>query len=75
MSGKELFQKLSVRDYSGSDADRYAQWLQTVHFHLQMSGQEDEFFKLLEIAEKENKQIEPQDPLAEEFFIDSLYLA
>lgn len=75
MSGKELFKKLSVRDYSGSDADQYAQWLQTIHFHLKMSGQEDELFKLLETAERENKQITAKDPLAEEFFIDSLSLA
>ncbi|MCC2590347.1 hypothetical protein [Chryseobacterium sp. MFBS3-17] len=75
MSGKSLFEKLSVRDYSGSDADQYAQWLQTIHFQLKMNGQEDDFFKLLEKADEEKKQIVAQDPLAEEFDIDSISLA
>jgi len=75
MIGEELFKKLSQRDYSGSDQDLYAQWLQTLHYNLILSGQENQFFEMLEKAEKENKKIIAAFLEAEEFFIDSLSLA
>lgn len=73
--GETLFKKLSVRDYSGSPADEYAQTLQTIFFHLSLSNQQNDFYKLLEKAEKENKKIIVTDSSADEYTIDSLALA
>lgn len=75
MSGKELFLKLSQRDYSMSEQDIYAQFLTTLHYHLSISNQEPEFFLLLETAESLNKKIELKDSTIEEYFIDSLILS
>lgn len=77
MSGKELFAKLSKRDYTGSDEDIYAQLLKTLHHHLTLAGQEKEFFELLELADDQNKKIIISDSEneIEEFTISSLSLA
>lgn len=51
MSGKELFLKYtSKRDYSGSQADEYAQLLFSISFHIK-----DSIYELLEKAEKKTK--------------------
>ncbi|MPS73999.1 MAG: hypothetical protein E2590_12765 [Chryseobacterium sp.] len=71
MTGKELYKKLSRRDYSGSDDDVYAQWLQTLFLQLPSS----DFYKLLEKSEKLGKKIIPKDSKADEFTIDSLILS
>ncbi|CAI9429250.1 Type I restriction endonuclease subunit M [Candidatus Ornithobacterium hominis] len=73
--GKELFKKLSKRDYSGSGEDKYAQLLITLHFSLVLFGREKQFYKLLEKAVKENKKIIVVDNSVDEYTIDSLALA
>ncbi len=73
MEATEIYDKLSQRDYSDNEADRYAQTLQTVFFHCNMSGQKQEFFKLLEKAELENKKISAPDD-AEEYSIETILL-
>lgn len=70
MTGEELYKKLSQRDYSGSDEDQYAQWLQTLFFQLP----NDDFFRILEKSVKEGKKIKPKFPNSDEFTIDSLVL-
>ncbi len=75
MTGEELYQKISQRDYSGSDDDQYAQLLKTLYYNLMVSGQEQQFFKLLETAQKNGKKITVLDGNQEEFTITSLSLA
>ena len=48
MTDLELFERLSKRDYTMSNKDKYAQWLQTLFFQLP----KDEFLNLLRLAEK-----------------------
>jgi hypothetical protein len=53
MNGKELFnQYASKRDYSGNNADEYAQFLFTLFIHLGES-----IYLLLERAQAENKKL------------------
>jgi len=53
MNGKELYLKyVSQRDYSGSEADKYAQLLQTVFYQI-----DADIFPLLEKAENEEKKL------------------
>ena len=57
--GIELYEEIAQRDYSGNDADQYAQLLQTLFSHLR-----SDLFPLLEKAEQEGKKlalIEPKD--------------
>ena len=70
-NGKTLCDKLSKRDYTGTESDIYAQLLQTILFHLTCSSQEDKFFELLETAEKEGKKIVIKDNSIsnEEYFL------
>ena len=75
MTGEELYQKISQRDYSGSDDDQYAQLLKTLYYNLMVSGQEQQFLKLLETAQKNGKKITVLDGNQEEFTITSLSLA
>lgn len=76
MNGKQLFQKLSQRDYSGSDSDNYAQLLQTIFFHLAGSNEELKFYELLEVSNIENKKIAINDPEnnKDEYFYSDLIL-
>jgi len=54
MNGLQLFENhITKRDFSGSEADEYAQLLQTIHLHLG-----DDVFPLLEKAETEGKKLE-----------------
>ncbi|MFC0345229.1 hypothetical protein [Epilithonimonas hispanica] len=57
MTGEELYLKLSIRDYSNSDSDIYAQDLQTYFFHSVTSNTIADFFKLLEMAHFLDKKI------------------
>jgi len=52
MNGKELFELKTIRDYSGSEADEYAQLLATVFFNVG-----SDIFPILETAENEGKRI------------------
>lgn len=53
MTGKELFDYYTTfRDYSGSDADEYAQTLETAFMLFR-----DDVFSMLEKAEAEDKKI------------------
>lgn len=76
MTGNELFQKLSQRDYSGSDSDNYAQLLSTIFFHLSNSTEIENFYSLLTIANNENKMIAIHDPenIKDEYFYSDLIL-
>lgn len=74
MTGQELYDNLSKRDYSGSDQDQYAQFLKTLYYHLTMAGQQENFLKYLVTAESENKKIDVKDHSLEEYFMDSLVL-
>lgn len=57
MKGNELYHKYtSKRDYTGSEADEYAQLLETIRFHIG-----NKIFDLLEIAEKEGKRLKVLD--------------
>ena len=76
MNGKQLFQKLSQRDYSGSDSDCYAQLLQTIFLHLAGSNEVSKFYELLEVSNNENKKIAINDPEnnKDEYFYSDLIL-
>lgn len=57
MRGNKLLQEYtSKRDYTGSEADEYAQLLETIRFHIG-----DKIYNLLEIAEKEGKRLKVLD--------------
>lgn len=71
MTDLELFESLSKRDYTMSDKDKYAQWLQTLFFQLP----KDEFLNLLRLAEKQGKKIKTKFPYAEEQTIKMLYIS
>lgn len=76
MEGKELYQLLtSKRDYSGSNADEYAQLLTTLFYHV---GQD--LFPLLESAHKDSKflalkpEISNGGILVDEYTLDDIIL-
>lgn len=73
MKGNEIFDNLSHRDYSDSEADQYAQTLQTIFFHCTASGEVQDFYDILEKAESENKKLSLPDD-ADEYTIDSVVL-
>lgn len=66
MKDKDLYRKLSKRDYSNSLQDEYAQSLQAYWYHCVLSGQEKAFYKLLEKANNENKQLSLSNPFTDE---------
>lgn len=57
MTGNELFQKLSQRDYSGNVSDNYAQLLSTIFLHLSNSNEIENFYSFLAMADNENKNL------------------
>lgn len=72
-TGAEIFEDYQKqRDFSGSKTDSYAQDLTTYLFHAQVQGKEAVFYKLLEIAECENKRIFLKEPDPEIFYDDYL---
>lgn len=72
MNGEELYNKLSERDYSGSEADEYAQLLRTIHHHLSGSGELSAFYKALEQAEAEGKKIDLVEQDVDEILFSNL---
>lgn len=59
MTGEEIFnQYQQYRDYSGSEADAYAQELDTMYNSCSLNGEEDEFFALLKEAHEACKKLE-----------------
>lgn len=74
MSGEELYNKLSKRDYSGSDADQYAQLLQTLHLHLTLNKEEEDFYNMLLQAEKEGKKLAIIDDELDEYSFETISL-
>jgi hypothetical protein len=56
MTGEELFIKLTDRDFSNSEADKYAQLLMTIF--SQIHG---EIFPLLEQANESNTKLDVRD--------------
>jgi len=72
-TGEALFEDYQkLRDYSGSELDTYAQDLSTFLMHAQMQGKAEVFYRLLEKAEKENKQISFIEPAPEILYDDYL---
>lgn len=71
MTGEELYTKLSQRDFSGNEADEYAQFLQTVFCHIQ-----DGIYPLLEKAEADGKRLDIASESVEhdEIVLDDLIL-
>ncbi|WP_312078381.1 hypothetical protein [Chryseobacterium sp.] len=74
MTGKELYQKLSQRDYSGSDADEYAQFLQTIFLQLSLQGKENEFYSLLEKSQESGKMLSVENSELDEYTLESISL-
>ena len=75
MSGEDLYQKLSIRDYSGSEADEYAQLLQTMYFYCTAQDSQEAFFALLEKAEQLELQLTLKDEEVEEITLDQIVLS
>ncbi|MNR28234.1 hypothetical protein D3C85_1455490 [compost metagenome] len=76
MEGKVIYNSLvEKRDYSGSTADEYAQFLMTLFLHV---GKD--LFPLLESANKESKtlklkaEISNSDVLVDEYTIEDIIL-
>lgn len=58
MTGEEIYKQYQEkRDYSGSEADVYAQELDTMYGSCSLNGEEEEFYKLLESAHNEGKNL------------------
>ena len=76
MKGDDLYKKLSIRDYSGSEIDAYAQFLQTLFYNIQGENEIDLFFKLIENSVKQNKRIKIKKESVnnENLFINDLIL-
>ncbi|QFG53650.1 hypothetical protein [Chryseobacterium sp.] len=74
MTGEEIYNRLSIRDHSGSEKDQYAQFLRTLYRSLTLSGQRNEFFELLKQADEQGKKIDLKDHSLEEYDITSLVL-
>lgn len=77
MTGEEIYNDLiSKRDYSGSKADQYAQFLVTLFFHIK----EEELFPLLEKASTENKtlslkqEVSDSNVLIDQYTIEDIVL-
>jgi len=70
MKGKEVFKTLtSYRDYSGSEADEYAQLLLTIESEIGSS-----IYPLLEVANQENKKLTVSNPYHESIIIADVAL-
>jgi hypothetical protein len=76
MEGKDLYKELiAKRDYSGSEADEYAQLLITLFSHIGNS-----FFSLLESAHLENKKLSikesdsENDILVDEYTLENIVI-
>lgn len=71
MTGKELFKKYTVRDYSGSDSDVYGQTLMTIWSNIF-----DDIYPLLEEAESQEKKlditVEPANYLRDELLVKDI---
>lgn len=72
MSGLELYNRYtSLRDFSGSPEDEYAQLLKTLFFHLR-----EDLFPLLVKAENLNKKLsikeEDSEILIDEYTLDDI---
>lgn len=72
MKGYELYKHLFKRDYSMSEADRYAQALGIIRYHAMIHNYVEEFYLLLEKAEKQGKKIEIEAPFDENVLYDDI---
>lgn len=58
MNGKQIFENYrNKRGYTGSEIDNYSQLLETIHLHLLANNTENDFYIILENAEKQGKKI------------------
>ncbi|REC50816.1 hypothetical protein DRF62_18660 [Chryseobacterium piscium] len=62
MEGERIYKKLSKRDHTGSNSDKYAQLLQTIFLHLSGNNEIKMFYELLDRAQKQNKLLSIDDP-------------
>lgn len=74
MKGEQLFENKSKRDFTGSEADEYAQTLMTIFAHIDTA-----LFPLLEEAESKSQRVHirefPEGMLWDQITLDNLYLA
>lgn len=78
MTGSEIFEKYT-KNCTPADTPikKYGQDLRTMYFNVNSHGQKDEFFNLLEKAEKESKMLAidmPNDIMWDDFDISSIVL-
>lgn len=69
---------LQQRDFSGSEADEYAQDIQTFHLQSVVHNEEEAFLALLEKADREHKKvvyIVPEDIFVDDIYVSELTLA
>lgn len=69
MTGQQIFEQKAVRDYTGSEADEYAQLLMSIFMHIGI-----DLYPLLEKAEKEGKKVDLKDVEKDEIIISDLIL-
>lgn len=69
MTGQQLFEAKSQRDYTGSEADEYAQLLMSIFMHIGAA-----LFPLLEIAENEGRKVGLKDVEKDEIMLTDLVL-
>lgn len=69
MTGQQIFETKTKRDYTGSEADEYAQLLMSIFMHIG-----DDLYPLLEKAENEGKQVDLIDVEKDEIIISDLIL-
>lgn len=69
MTGQQIFEQKTVRDYTGSEADEYAQLLMSIFMHIG-----NDLYPLLEKAEKEGKKVDLKDVEKDEIIISDLIL-
>lgn len=79
MTGEEIYNNLiSKRDYSGSEADEYAQLLSSIYIELCLSGELEQFLILLQDAHAKGLKIAvkapPGDLVGTEITFDDLII-
>ncbi len=79
MTGREIFEKYTKNcTPATTPTKKYGQLLDTICSNLFLHGQEEEFFTLLEKAEKEDKKLAiniPDDIMYDDFNISAIILA
>lgn len=81
MTGEEIYEMYqSKRDYSGSEEDQYAQFLNTMWGNAAVTGEIKIFYSLVEKAHEAKKKLAvdyskiPEGILYDEYFMDDLFM-